>query len=85
MEVHPGGALDGVGHGIQAAIAHRGDHLALTVQVQRDRGGNAVDLCKVRLHHIEGLCAVEEAVLEDAQHLFALSSLWLWSDTLLTL
>ena len=38
MEIHPGGALDGVGHSIQTTIAHRSDHLALTVQVQGDRG-----------------------------------------------
>ncbi len=69
MEVHAGGALDGVGHGVQTAVAHRGDHLALAVQVQRDRGGNAVYLCKVGFHHIQRLCAVEVGILEDVQHL----------------
>ena len=42
---------------------------ALAVQVQRDRGGDAVDLSKVCLDDIEGLAAVEEGVLEDVQHL----------------
>ena len=49
MELHAGSALDGVGHGVQTAVAHRGDHLALAVQVQRDGGGDAVDLSKVCL------------------------------------
>ena len=38
-------------------------------RVQGDRGGNAVDLCKVSLYHTEGLFTVEEALLEDAEHL----------------
>ena len=69
MEVHAGGALDGVGYGIQTAVAHRGDHLALAVQLQRDCGGNAVYLRKVGFHHIQRLCTVEVGILEDVQHL----------------
>ena len=69
MEFHTGGALDGVGYGIQTAVAHRGDHLALPVQLQRDCGGNAVYLCKVGFHHVQRLCTVEVGVLEDVQHL----------------
>ena len=69
MEVHAGGALDSVGYSIQTAVAHRGDHLALAVQFQRDRGGNAVYLCKVGFHHVQRLCAVEVGILEDVQHL----------------
>ena len=69
MEVHAGSTLDGVGYGIQTAIAHRGDHLALPVQLQRDRGGNAVHLCKVGFHHVQRLCTVEVGILKDVQHL----------------
>ena len=54
---------------VQTAIAHRGDHLALTVQLQRDGGGDAAHLCKVGFQNVERLAAVEEGILEDAQHL----------------
>lgn len=68
VEVHAGGALDGVCHSIQTAITHRGDHLALTVQIQRDGGGDAIDLCKVGLDDRQGLELVEEGILEDVEH-----------------
>ena len=68
VEVHAGGALDSICHSIQTAIAHRGDHLALTVQIQRDGGGDAVDLCKVDLDDSQGLELVEEGILEDVEH-----------------
>ena len=68
VEVHAGGALDSVCHSIQTAITHRGDHLALTVQIQRDGGGDAVDLCKVGLDDRQGLGLVEEGILEDVEH-----------------
>ena len=68
MEVHAGGALDSVCHSIQTAIAHRGDHLAPAVQIQRDGGGDAVDLCEVGLDDRQGLRLVEEGILEDVEH-----------------
>ena len=68
MEVHPGRALDGVGHGVQTAVAHRGDDLALAVPLQRDGRGDAVHLSEVCLDDRERLIFIEEALLEDAEH-----------------
>ena len=68
VEVHAGGALDSVCHSIQTAITHRGDNFALAVQIQRDGGGDAVDLCEVGLDDRQGLRLVEEGILEDVEH-----------------
>ena len=65
VELHAGGALDGVCHSVQTAIAHRGDHLALTVQLQRDGGGDAAHLCKVGFQNIERLAAVESQAVPE--------------------